>query len=161
MSGIPRGSGADGARGRAAAPSQTPDALLPGSEALHRLAPDEVLALFEREDRRLLEAVHGARAAIADLAGRMAHAMECGGRMIYAGAGTSGRLGALDAAEWGPTFGVEPGRVLAIVAGGKRALSQAVEGAEDRRDEAVAALDDLDLAARDLVIGITASGTTP
>ena len=90
-----------------------------------------------------------------------ADALAGGGRLIYAGAGTSGRLGALDAAECPPTFGLAPGRVLALVAGGARALRRAVEGAEDDTRAARRAVARARVDAKDVVVGISASGTTP
>ncbi len=88
-------------------------------------------------------------------------ALSAGGRLLYVGAGTSGRLGALDAAECPPTFGVSPRTVQAVLAGGPRALSRAVEGAEDDADAGAAALRKRKVGARDVVCGISASGTTP
>jgi N-acetylmuramic acid 6-phosphate etherase len=112
-------------------------------------------------DREATRAVGRALPALARLATLAARALASGGRIVYVGAGTSGRLGALDAAECPPTFGVSPSRVIALVAGGARALRRALEGAEDdgaagRRDVRRAKV-----GARDLVVGISASGTTP
>ncbi len=103
----------------------------------------------------------GALPAIAALADEVARTLRSGGRLVYAGAGTSGRLGALDAAECPPTFGVAPSRVVALVAGGPRALRRAVEGAEDDATAGAAAVRRARIGARDLVVGISASGTTP
>jgi N-acetylmuramic acid 6-phosphate etherase len=91
----------------------------------------------------------------------VADALRAGGRLVYAGAGTSGRLGVLDAAECPPTFGVPPGRVVGVVAGGRRALWQAVEGAEDRPGDATRALSRLRVGPADVVCAICASGVTP
>jgi N-acetylmuramic acid 6-phosphate etherase len=93
--------------------------------------------------------------------GLVASALGAGGRLLYAGAGTSGRLGVLDAAECPPTFGVSPARVLGVIAGGRRALWRAVEGAEDRGPDARRALARLRVGPRDVVCGICASGVTP
>jgi N-acetylmuramic acid 6-phosphate etherase len=98
---------------------------------------------------------------LARLARLAAEALRSGGRLVYAGAGTSGRLGALDAAECPPTFGVSPSRVLALVAGGSRALRCAVEGAEDDAGAGRAAVRRARLRRGDLLVGISASGTTP
>ena len=84
-----------------------------------------------------------------------------GGRLLYVGAGTSGRLGVLDAAECPPTFGTPPEMVVGIIAGGTRALTRAVEGAEDDTDAGTAIMDEQKVTASDVVIGIAASGTTP
>ena len=83
------------------------------------------------------------------------------GRLIYTGAGTSGRLGVLDAAECPPTFGTDPSMVLGVIAGGERALTMAVEGAEDRGEDGAAAMDARAVGPKDFVVGIAASGTTP
>jgi N-acetylmuramic acid 6-phosphate etherase len=108
-----------------------------------------------------VSAVGRALPAIAALADDAAAALRAGGRLIYAGAGTSGRLGALDAAECPPTFGVAPSRVVAIVAGGARALRRAVEGAEDDAAAGSAAVARARAGPRDVVIGLSASGRTP
>ncbi len=92
---------------------------------------------------------------------RIAKAFERGGRLIYVGAGTSGRLGVLDAAECPPTFGVPPGRVRAVLAGGTRALTRAVEGAEDSRAQGARDLAAHRLTTKDAVVGLSASGSTP
>src|SRR6202021_2642393 len=84
-----------------------------------------------------------------------------GGRLIYVGAGTSGRLGVLDASECPPTFGVDPSLVIGVIAGGNQALTAAVEAAEDSADQGRAAVSDLGLSADDTVVGIAASGRTP
>ena len=141
---------------------------LPLTERLHSKARGlealplpRALALLHEGDREATRAVGRALPALARLATLAARALASGGRIVYVGAGTSGRLGALDAAECPPTFGVSPSRVIALVAGGARALRRALEGAEDdggagRRDVRRAKV-----GARDLVVGISASGTTP
>jgi N-acetylmuramic acid 6-phosphate etherase len=121
----------------------------------------EIVAAINREDARVARAVGHEIAAIAKAADAMANSLANGGRVFYVGAGTSGRLATLDAAELPPTFGVSRHIVQAIVAGGKRALTEAVEGAEDSGEQG-----SLDLAARgvskrDVVVGIAASGGTP
>ena len=88
-------------------------------------------------------------------------AFRAGGRLVYVGAGTSGRLGVLDAAECPPTFGTKPEMVVGIIAGGLGALVRSVEGAEDDVNAGAQAMDQANVTARDLVIGIAASGTTP
>lgn len=143
------------------APELPTERALAASRELHRLAPRDILALFEAEDEKLIAAVAAAAEATATLSRAMAHALGRGGRVIYAGSGTSGRLGALDAAEWEPTFGIPRDRFRLLLAGGEAALSRAVEGAEDHRDAARAAFLDADPTEHDVVIGITASGTTP
>jgi N-acetylmuramic acid 6-phosphate etherase len=99
--------------------------------------------------------------ALARLADEVAAALSAGGRLVYAGAGTSGRLAALDAAECPPTFGTRPRDVVALVAGGARALRRAAEGAEDDREAGRAAVRRARVDPRDVVVGVSASGTTP
>ncbi len=118
--------------------------------------------------RLLLEAEADARAALARAVPQLAAAAErvagqlaAGGRLFYLGAGTPGRLAVLDAAELGPTFNAPPGLVTALIAGGEAAMTRAIEGAEDDDDAAAVALRALDVSAKDLVVGITASGRTP
>jgi N-acetylmuramic acid 6-phosphate etherase len=98
---------------------------------------------------------------IARLIDEISERMKNGGRLFYLGAGTSGRLGILDASECPPTFGVEQGRVVGLIAGGDSAIRIAVEGAEDDTNQAIADLEQHNLNTRDIVIGIAASGTTP
>ncbi|HQR45859.1 MAG TPA: N-acetylmuramic acid 6-phosphate etherase [Thermoanaerobaculia bacterium] len=121
----------------------------------------ELLRRLSDADRDVPERVAATLPAIARAADAIAGRLENGGRWFYTGAGTSGRLGALDAAEIPPTFGTDPSLVVALMAGGPRALTEAVEGAED--DEAAGArdLDAAGLSGRDAVVGIAASGATP
>lgn len=155
-----------------AAPPGDPTDALPRTESLHpatanRTASGELaraehwLDLFDREEARVSEALASARPQILSLGHAMARTLGPGtrGRVISVGAGTSGRLGALDAAEWGPTFGVDPARVRAVIAGGLAALTAAIEGAEDDRAAGTEAIVDLDVRSDDLVIGISASGS--
>lgn len=121
----------------------------------------EVVDLLNAEDRRVPEAVHQARAEIAAAVDRVADALLGGGRLVYVGAGTSGRLGVLDAAECPPTFGTPQAMVIGVIAGGGAALLASQEGAEDDRDAGARAIDDLAVGAPDVVVGIAASGTTP
>jgi N-acetylmuramic acid 6-phosphate etherase len=120
-----------------------------------------LVATITREDRRAAESVAAVRAPLARAVDLVAAALGGGGRLVYAGAGTSGRLGVLDAAECPPTFGVSPAQVVGVIAGGRRALWRAVEGAEDRAVEARRALERLRVGPRDVVCGICASGVTP
>ncbi len=133
----------------------------PASAALDRLATREIVELINAEDTQVAAAVRWALPAITRAVDLIAERIGSGGRLIYVGAGTSGRIGLLDAAEWGPTFGTPTGTVRAIIAGGPGA---AVEVAADVED--AAELGAVDLAARevtagDVVVGITASGRTP
>jgi N-acetylmuramic acid 6-phosphate etherase len=113
------------------------------------------------EDRRAAAGVAAVRRPLARAVVLVADALRAGGRLVYAGAGTSGRLGVLDAAECPPTFGVERGRVVGVIAGGRRALWRAVEGAEDRPGDAGRALARLRVGPADVVCAICASGVTP
>jgi N-acetylmuramic acid 6-phosphate etherase len=137
------------------------EASLPLSRDLDALSPEEVVSLLLSEEARSARAALKAARAIARAATHAYRALRQGGRLIYVGAGTSGRLAALDAAECPPTFGTRPGQVVAIVAGGSRALRRAVEGAEDRGDEARRALLALRVSQKDVVVAIAASGVTP
>jgi N-acetylmuramic acid 6-phosphate etherase len=137
------------------------EAVHPAGAALERLPTSRLLRRLHDGDREAVAAVGGALPALAALADAAADALARGGRLVYVGAGTSGRLGALDAAECPPTFGVAPSRVLALVAGGPRALRRAVEGAEDDRGAGARAVAAIRAGRRDLLVGISASGTTP
>jgi N-acetylmuramic acid 6-phosphate etherase len=121
----------------------------------------ELVDLINAEDRLVPAVVHEARAAIAATIELAVRAFHAGGRLVYVGAGTSGRLGVLDASECPPTFGAPPETVVGIIAGGRDALVGALEGVEDEADAGAQAMDDHAVSAADLVVGIAASGTTP
>lgn len=118
----------------------------------------ELLEILNDEDDRVPAAVRAALPRLAEAVDRAAERFEEGGRIHYVGAGTSGRIAVQDAAELIPTFGILPDRIVAHIAGGEEALVQPVEGAEDDADSA---LRDVDLSALDVVLGLSASGTTP
>ena len=139
----------------------TTEAQNPASREIDRLTPLEIVYLMNDEDRRVPDAVLSQAVPIARAIDAVAAAFRAGGRLIYVGAGTSGRLGVLDAAECPPTFGTPPEMVVGVIAGGHRALVRAVEGAEDRGELAVADLEPLNLSASDVVCGIATSGRTP
>jgi N-acetylmuramic acid 6-phosphate etherase len=139
----------------------TTEARNPASESIDRLDASGIVALMNAEDERAVAAVKAASVAIARTIDRAAEAFRSGGRLIYAGAGTSGRLGVLDAAECPPTFNSPPSMVVGLIAGGREALVRAIEGAEDRPDQGAADLAALDPGPRDLVVGIASSGRTP
>jgi N-acetylmuramic acid 6-phosphate etherase len=120
----------------------------------------EILRVIHREDASVTRAVAGALPAIARAVDAIAGALQQGGRLFYVGAGTSGRLAALDAAELPPTFGMPSRMVQAVIAGGRRALTHAVEGAEDNRAQGAKDLAARRLTAKDAVVGIAASGGT-
>jgi len=120
-----------------------------------------ILRAIHREDASVAKAVSRALPSIARAVDEIAHALEQGGRLFYVGAGTSGRLAALDAAEIPPTFGTPPRTVQAVIAGGRRALTHAVEGAEDNGAKGAKDLAARGLDSKDAVVGIAASGGTP
>ena len=121
----------------------------------------EVLAIINEEDAAVAGAIRRELPQIAQAVERIAEALKSGGRLFYLGAGTSGRLGVLDAAECPPTFGVKPGIVNGLIAGGREALVAAIEGAEDRTDEVVEDLRAAQVGEGDIVVGLAASGRTP
>ncbi len=131
------------------------------SEHLDRMSARELVDLMCRGDREVVTAVAGEAPVVAEVVERLAERVERGGRLIYVGAGTSGRLGVLDAAECPPTFSAPPGMVVGLVAGGERALVRAVEGAEDDPELGARDLRELGVAPDDTVVGITSSGRTP
>lgn len=133
----------------------------PASKNLDRLSTREIVALMNREDRKIAQAVARELPAIARTVDAIVTAIRSGGRLLYVGAGTSGRLGVLDAAECAPTFGTSRKQVLALIAGGQRAVTNAVEGAEDSQGNGERDLKRERLTPRDVVVGIAASGTTP
>lgn len=121
----------------------------------------EIADLLNAEDRTVPDAVHHSRQEIAQAIDLAVSAFQQGGRLLYVGAGTSGRLGVLDAAECPPTFGSPPEMVVGVIAGGYPALVKSQEGAEDDVNAGMAAMDTQRVTERDLVLGIAASGTTP
>ena len=133
----------------------------PASRNLDRLSSKAILRLMNREDRKVAALVGREIAAIARAVDVIVRSIRNGGRLIYVGAGTSGRLAVLDAAEIPPTFGVSPNEVRALIAGGKRAVTGAVEGAEDSVANGERDLRAKKLTRKDVVVGIAASGTTP
>jgi len=133
----------------------------PASKNLDRMTALEIVRLMNREDRKVAIAVEREIPAIARAVDGIVSRIEKGGRLIYVGAGSSGRIAVLDASEWPPTFGTSPELVKALIAGGARAIVQSVEGAEDRTQDAVRDLEKIRLTANDAIVGIAASGTTP
>lgn len=142
-------------------PLPTTEQANPNTEGLDRLPTEQMLARINDEDATVAGAVRTQLPQIARAVDAIAAGLRAGGRLIYIGAGTSGRLGYLDAAECPPTFGVPPERVRGIIAGGETALTRAVEGAEDDADAGAAAMDALAVGPNDVVVGISASGGAP
>jgi len=128
---------------------------------LERMSTRELLESINREDEKVAKAVATCLPAIEALVDVVAAKMAEGGRLFYLGAGTSGRLGVLDASECPPTFGVSPDWVIGLIAGGDTALRNPVEKAEDSAEQAILDLEAYRVDARDVVVGIAASGTTP
>lgn len=137
------------------------EARNPASEHIDQLSAAGIVALMNAEDARTITAVEAESAAIARAIDAAAERFQRGGRLIYVGAGTSGRLGVLDAAECPPTFSTPPEMVVGIIAGGQTALTHAVEGAEDDPQGGAAAVDARHVGPNDLVVGIASSGRTP
>lgn len=133
----------------------------PRSGALDRLTIADAFALMNAEDASIAAAVAAARLDICHAIELVVGAFQRGGRLIYVGAGTSGRLGMLDAVECPPTFLTDPSMVQCIIAGELEALTRSVEGAEDRAERAEAAIDERAVNSNDVVFGIAAGGTTP
>src|SRR5260370_18506032 len=131
------------------------------SRNLDRMSAMQIARLMNREDRKVAAAVGRQLPAIARAVDAIVKAIRNGGRMIYVGAGSSGGMAVLDAAECPPTFGTSPKLVQALIAGGRAAVTGAVEGAEDSRENGERDLRAYKLTSRDIVVGITASGTTP
>ena len=136
--------------------SRNPDTL--NLDELDALA---LLETINAEDHRIAPAIKAVLPQVAEAVDNIVHAFEQGGRLIYLGAGTSGRLGVLDAVECPPTFSVSPELVIGIIAGGDAAIHKAVEGAEDDVKLGIADLKRIDFSAKDVVVGIAASGRTP
>ena len=133
----------------------------PGYAGLDRLPTAEIAALMNAEDARVQAAVAGCLPQITAAIDGIVERMSRGGRLIYVGAGTAGRIGALDASEIPPTFSTSPDQVQAVIAGGQEALTAAAEGAEDDETAGARDLDGRNVSERDAVVGITASGCTP
>jgi N-acetylmuramic acid 6-phosphate etherase len=133
----------------------------PRSSTLETHSLDDVVALLVGEEKRAQQAAYAARKEIVRAAEKVSACLRAGGRLFYVGAGTSGRLGALDAAELPPTFGSRPEQVIAVLAGGPRAMQRSIEGAEDRADTAGRRLARHGLGDKDVVCAIAASGVTP
>ncbi len=131
------------------------------SSNLDNMSAAQIVGLMSREDRKVAPAVAHELPAIARAVDQIVARMQRGGRLIYVGAGTSGRLGVLDASECPPTFGTSPDLVRALIAGGPTAITEPVEGAEDDKHSAIRQMKALHAAANDSVVGLAASGTTP
>lgn len=133
----------------------------PNSMHVDSLSALEIVQLMNDEDKRVPLAIEKCLSQIAQTVECIVAAFQQGGRLVYIGAGTSGRLGVLDASECPPTFGVSPEMVKGIIAGGERALRHPIEGAEDSKSQAVVDLQTIQFSSKDVLVGIAASGRTP
>ena len=133
----------------------------PNSMYVDSLSALEIVQLMNEEDKQVPLAIEKCLPQIAQAVERIVAAFQQGGRLVYIGAGTSGRLGVLDASECPPTFGVSPEMVKGIIAGGERALRHPIEGAEDSKAQAVVDLQTIQFSSKDVLVGIAASGRTP
>ena len=133
----------------------------PNSMHVDSLSALEIVQLMNEEDKQVPLAIEKCLPQIAQAVECIVAAFQQGGRLVYIGAGTSGRLGVLDASECPPTFGVSPEMVKGIIAGGERALRHPIEGAEDSKTQAVVDLQTIQLSSKDVLVGIAASGRTP
>ena len=133
----------------------------PNSMQVDSLSALEIVQLMNQEDKQVPLAIEKCLPQIAQAVECIVAAFQQGGRLVYIGAGTSGRLGVLDASECPPTFGVSPEMVKGIIAGGERALRHPIEGAEDSKAQAVVDLQTIHFSSKDVLVGIAASGRTP
>ncbi|MEQ9620005.1 MAG: N-acetylmuramic acid 6-phosphate etherase [Deltaproteobacteria bacterium] len=133
----------------------------PRTTGLDGCSSVEIVELILAEDKTITDAVEREKDNIASAVELIVGRLERGGRLIFTGAGTSGRLGVMEAAECPPTFGTDPSMIRAVIAGGESAITQSVEGAEDSREDAVEALTELGLNKGDVLVGIAASAGTP
>ncbi|EHH1633939.1 N-acetylmuramic acid 6-phosphate etherase [Enterococcus faecalis] len=139
----------------------TTEARNEATKKIDQVSTLEMVTLINQEDQKVAQAIEKVLPQIAAAIDVAAERFKKGGRLIYCGAGTSGRLGALDAIELTPTYSVSPERAFGILAGGEKAMYQAIEGAEDSKELAIEDLTQHQLTARDVVIAIAASGRTP
>lgn len=139
----------------------TTESINPDTVNIDHMSPMEILTLMNKEDEKVIHAVKQVIPAIAEVVEAVVAAIKDGGRVFFVGAGTSGRMGVLEAAECPPTFGVSKELFQAVIAGGEEAVYQAVESAEDDSEQGKKDLQDRALSGKDVVIGIAASGKTP
>lgn len=133
----------------------------PNSMSIDRVPTRELVTIINNEDKKVAECIAEKLDLIAKAIDLASEKYKKGGRLIYMGAGTSGRLGILDAAELIPTYNISPERAFGLIAGGNSAIFRAVEGAEDNKELAIADLENVNVSEKDIVIGIAASGRTP
>jgi N-acetylmuramic acid 6-phosphate etherase len=131
------------------------------SENIDRVGTEKIIEIINNEDKKVALAVEKEKKNIAAAVDLITQKLKNGGRLIYMGAGTSGRLGILDASECPPTYGVSSELVQGLIAGGEKAIRNSIENAEDSKEEAVEHLRDIDFTKNDFLVGIAASGSTP
>ncbi len=139
----------------------TTESRNPASTAIDSMSALEIVRVMNDEDARIAAAVRAEEQSIAAAIDVITRQLRLGGRLIYIGAGTSGRLGVLDASECPPTFSTPPEMVIGVIAGGSRALTNAIEGAEDIREDGVRDLQAVNFSGTDVLVGIASSGRTP
>ena len=137
------------------------EAINASTLAIDKLSPADIVEGMLNEDRKMLAAVHREKERIAVGVEIITQALRRGGRIVFVGAGTSGRLGVLESAEMPPTFGTSHDLVLAIMAGGRNAFVRAKEGVEDNYEEGARSINRIGPTKKDVVIGVSASGMTP
>lgn len=125
------------------------------------MSTEEIITVINQEDTLVPNVLARQVPNISEVVDKIVAAFKQGGRLIYVGAGTSGRLGIIDASECPPTYGTDPGMVVGIIAGGKEAMTEAIEGVEDDKQQGQTDMEEISLTAKDIVVGIAASGRTP
>ncbi|CAM3922192.1 N-acetylmuramic acid 6-phosphate etherase [Mesobacillus thioparans] len=125
------------------------------------MSTEEIITVINQEDTLVPNVLARQVPNISEVVDKIVAAFKQGGRLIYVGAGTSGRLGIIDASECPPTYGTDPGMVVGIIAGGKEAMTEAIEGVEDDKQQGKTDMEEISLTAKDVVVGIAASGRTP
>lgn len=133
----------------------------PKTMNIDMMSTEEIITVINQEDTLVPNVIARQVPIISEVVDKVVVAFKQGGRLIYIGAGTSGRLGIIDASECPPTFGTDPSLVVGIIAGGKEAMTEAIEGVEDDKQQGQTDLEDISLTAKDIVVGIAASGRTP
>jgi N-acetylmuramic acid 6-phosphate etherase len=133
----------------------------PKTMNIDQMSTEEIITVINQEDTLVPNVIARQVPMISEVVDEIVTAFKQDGRLIYIGAGTSGRLGIIDASECPPTFGTDPSLVVGIIAGGKEAMTEAIEGVEDDKQQGQTDLEDISLTAKDIVVGIAASGRTP
>lgn len=133
----------------------------PKTMNIDQMTTEDIITVINQEDTLVPNVIARQVPNISEVVDKIVAAFKQGGRLIYVGAGTSGRLGIIDASECPPTYGTDPGMVVGIIAGGKEAMTEAIEGVEDDKQQGQTDMEEISLTAKDVVVGIAASGRTP